>query len=120
MSLPELLEQVIAIKGIESSAVVSSSGELLEGASRDGEDVKLIGELITSGLASSRVLAQLLGDGEVSQTMIEYENGPVLIMPLGDEDDPVMVARLSSTSDLGRARFQLRKYVGDIAATVSA
>jgi len=119
MSLPQLLEQVIEIKGISSSAVVSSSGELLEGAPHGGADLGVIDELITSGLASSRVLAELLGDGEVGQTMIEYENGPVLIMPLGSEDDPVMVARLSSTSDLGRARFQLRKFVSDIAAMVN-
>ena len=47
MSLPQLLEQVIQVRGIESSAVVSSSGELLEGAPYGGADLGLIDELIT-------------------------------------------------------------------------
>lgn len=120
MRLPELLEQVITVKGVESTAVVASSGELLEGAPQGGADTAVLGELITSGLASSRVLAELLGDGEVVQTMIEYEDGPVLVMPLGAEDAPVMVVRLGSASALGRARFQLRKFVAEIAEALSA
>ena len=118
MSLPQLLQQVIDIKGVNSAAVVSGDGLMLEGASNNDTDLSFVGGLIASGLASSRVLAGFLGDGEVSQTMIEYENGPVLLIPLGAEEAHVMVATLESTAALGGARFKLRKLVPGIADAV--
>ncbi|CAN5755310.1 hypothetical protein BH24DEI2_BH24DEI2_11830 [soil metagenome] len=120
MSLQALLNQVIEIKGVNSAAVVSSSGFVIEGAANNETDLSFVGGLIISGLASSRVLASFLGEGEVLQTMIEYENGPVLLIPLGGEDAPVMVATLASAAVLGRTRHSLRKLVPDIARAVSA
>jgi uncharacterized protein len=122
VSLPGLLNQVLDIKGITSAAVVNGEGFIVEGASRNDKDLSFVGGVIASGMASSRVLAGLLGEGEIQQTMIEYEDGPVLLIPLGsnDEDGFVMVATLDSINTLGRARFQLRKLLPDIVAAVSA
>ena len=118
MTLSELLHQVTTIKGVSSAAIVSAEGEMVEHTGASDADAAFIGGLIASSLASSRVLAGLLGEGDVTQTMIEYEQGPVLLMPLGAEDEPVMMTQLASTSALGRARFQLRKLVPDIARAV--
>lgn len=121
MTLAELLRQVIDIKGVNSAAVVSGEGFIIEGASNNATDLGFVGGLIASGLASSRALAQLLGGGTITQTMIEYEHGPVLIIPLEEGDDGfVMVATLESTAVLGRARFQLRKLLPDIIRAISA
>ena len=120
MSLQELLNQVIDIKGVNSAAVVSSAGFVIEGAANNETDLNFVGGLITSGLASSRVLASFLGEGDLLQTMIEYENGPVLLIPLGKEDAPVMVATLASVSVLGRTRHSLRKLVPELARAVAA
>ncbi len=118
-TLTALLNEVIGIKGVNSAAVVSGDGLILEGVSHNQEDLGFVGGLIVSALSSSRVLARFLGDGELTQAMLEYEEGPVLLMPLSEEDDaPVMVATLESTSVLGRARFQLRKMIPDIAGAV--
>jgi predicted regulator of Ras-like GTPase activity (Roadblock/LC7/MglB family) len=121
MTLVELLNQALQIRGITSAAVVSGEGFIVEGVSKDDMDLSFVGGLIASGLASSRVLAGLMGEGEVSQTMIEYENGPVLLTPLkigaqgAGDDDFVAVVTLDSTQNLGRARFQLRKLLPQIA-----
>lgn len=121
MTLVSLLNQVLQIRGITSAAVVSGEGFIVEGVSKDDMDLSFVGGLIASGLASSRVLAGLMGEGEVTQTMIEYENGPVLLTPLqignqtGGEDDFVAVVTLDNAQNLGRARFQLRKLLPQIA-----
>ena len=117
--LSALLSEVLGIKGVNSAAVVSGDGLILEGASHKEEDLGFVGGLIISALSSSRVLARFLGDGELTQAMLEYEAGPVLLIPLAErEDAPVMVATLESPSVLGRARLQLRKLVPDIAKAV--
>ena len=124
MNLTTLLSAAISIKGVRSAAVVSSDGLVLEGASRDAQDPQdlgFAGGLLVSALASSRVLAGLLGEGELSQAMLEYETGPVLLIPLSArEDAPVMVATLEATSALGRARMGLRKLLPDIAQAAGA
>lgn len=122
MSLVDLLNQALQIRGVTSAAVVSGEGFIVEGVSSNDMDLGFVGGLIASGLASSRVLASLLGEGEVSQTMIEYEDGPVLLTPLqadSGEDGYVAVITLDSTNNLGRARFQLRKLLPEIAQAVA-
>ncbi len=120
MELRELLNQVIGVKGVGSAAVVSSAGFVIEGAANNETDLSFVGGLIISGLASSRVLASFLGEGEVLQTMLEYDNGPVLIVPLGDDDAPVLVATLASAAHLGLTRHSLRKLVPDLARAVAS
>ena len=119
MSLQDLLEQVIAIDGVNSAAVVSGDGVMVEGAAHNETDLSFVGGLIASGMATSRVLAGFLGEGEVTQTMIEYEHGPVLLVPLGAEDAHVLVATLASAAVLGRARFQLRKLIPQLSEQVA-
>ena len=118
--LNSLLGQVLNIKGITSAAVVNGEGFILEGASEGEKDLSFVGDVIASGLASSHVLADLLGEGSITQTMIEYEDGPVLLIPLKTEKEHVMVATLESINTLGRARFQLRKLLPEITDAVEA
>jgi predicted regulator of Ras-like GTPase activity (Roadblock/LC7/MglB family) len=120
VNLVDLLQQALTIKGVTSVSVVSGDGAIVEGVSNNNVDLGFVGGLIASSLASSQVLAGLLGDGEVSQTMIEYANGPVLLTPLKPEEGYVAVVTLESTQILGRARFQLRKILPDIAQAVVA
>lgn len=121
MNLSELLDQVAAIKGVGSAAVVSGEGFLLEGSSNNAVDLDFVGGLIASGMASSRALASLLGEGDVQQAMIEYDQGPVLLLPLGgDEQGYTVVVTLDDANTLGRVRFHLRRLLPEIAERVAA
>lgn len=121
MSLLQLLDQVAAIKGVGSAAVVSGDGFLLEGSSNNAVDLEFVAGLIASGMASSRALASLLGEGEVRQTMIEFEQGPVLLVPLPDDEQGyTVVVTIDTANTLGRVRFQLRRLLPEIARLVAA
>ena len=124
MNLLDLLNQTKQIKGVTSAAVVNDEGFIVEGVASGEMDLGFVGSLIASGLASSQVMANLMGEGEILQTMIEYESGPVLLTPLQketveSEGGYVAVITLDSTSSLGRARFQLRKLLPQIAEVVA-
>jgi predicted regulator of Ras-like GTPase activity (Roadblock/LC7/MglB family) len=120
MKLKTLLQQVLEIKGVRSAAVVDADGLVLEGVSAEGTDLSFVGGVIASSLASSKALAGLMGEGSITQTMIEYEHGPVLMTPLEAEGkEYVAVLTLADPSALGRARFQLRKLLPDLAQAVA-
>ena len=119
--LQDLLNEVLGIKGVTSAAVVSGEGLIIEGVTSGQVDLEFVSGLIASGLASSRALAGLLGEGQITQAMIEYESGPVLLTPLqNDASDHVAVVTLESATTLGRVRFQLRKLLPEIGKAVMA
>ncbi len=120
----DLLNQTKQIKGVTSAAVVNDEGFIVEGVASNKMDLGFVGSLIASGLASSQVMANLMGEGKILQTMIEYKSGPVLLTPLQEETVEseggyVAVITLDSNSNLGRARFQLRKLLPQIAEVVA-
>ena len=124
MNLPDLLRQVLDIKGVTSAAVVNDEGFVVESLTEGDKDLGFVGNVIAGCLSSTRMLADLLGDGEVTQTMVEYEDGPVLLVPLSASSPEsskthVMVTTLDSINTLGRARFQLRKLLPDISHVAS-
>ncbi|SRR5690554_1268805 len=122
MSLKSHLENMLAIKGVTGVAIVSTDGFIVEGASEEDFDLSFIGGLVASSLASSKVLADLMGEGDIKQTMIEYEKGPVLMTPLDSHGVAgyVAVLTLDTATTLGRVRFQLRKMLPELAGELTA
>lgn len=121
MSLASVLERVVAIQGVSSASVVSGEGFIVDGVSNDDRDLEFVAGLIASSLASSRALAETVGEGAVEQAMIEFDDGPVLLVPLqGEADGFVAVVSLTSTGQLGRVRFQLRRLLPEIADALVA
>ena len=140
----DVLGRMLDIRGVTSAALVDGVGETVHAVSREGEGSSLVGGLIISSLATSRVLADLLGEGELTQTMIDFETGPVLLAPLAgvagradtgpgadvsrptgtDASRPtgtdayVAVLTLSAASTLGRVRLGLRKLLPELAKAV--
>lgn len=110
MSLAGALSRVAALKGVASAALVSAGGEVLHSAGDDPGRSATAAAAVTAALASSRALAELLGDGEVQQAMLEYANGPLLLAPLHPSPAaPVAVVALEPAGHLGRVRFGLRR-----------
>jgi hypothetical protein len=110
MELRALLEEVVAIKGITGVALISNDGFVIESAAAAGQDLDLdfLGGVATSSLAASQALSEFFGKGEVSQVMVEFAEGPVLLAPVGAAS---VLATIDSSQNLGRVRFQLKKYL---------
>ena len=137
--IQDVLERILEIRGVRSAAVVDGAGETVHAAPQASDlnmvDNNRVGNrvdgLTVSSLATSRVLADLLGEGELCQTMIDFETGPVLLAPLApgavradaqpDASGPtgtdayVAVLTLDAASALGRVRLGLRKRLPELA-----
>jgi len=127
MALNQILKQVMLIKGVSSVAVVDSRGDVIESVSEVGHDFGNVSSLVTEGIHSSRKLAGMLEEGELQQTVLEYEQGPVVLSPLKsqnasdnlNQDSPIAVIVLDSSNSLGRARLKLDKLLPQIAEMVT-
>lgn len=122
MSLKSHLDSMLEIKGVTGVAIVSTDGFVVEGASKADFDLSFIGGLVASSLASSKVLAELMDEGGIRQTMIEFDKGPVLMTPLDSHGVAgyVAVLILDTATTLGRVRFQLRKMLPQLAGELTS
>lgn len=133
MTRTEVLQNLLELGGVEGAAFVSRSGELLESLPGRAHDLApdLIHNLtydlvsvqagLTRFLASSRVLAELLGAEAATQTTLELGGGAVLLttlvtIPADPPDAPLGVVVLTTAEGLGRVRFGLRRLLPQLAA----
>ncbi len=126
----DVLEAALAVPGVTAAALMSGDGDLLATATAEAPGFEDAGPQLAAALAAARVLSEPLGGG-LSQAVLEYRSGPVVLAfvpePEGAADDGntdpagetepaalapesnprVVVLRLRTLADLGRARFEL-------------
>lgn len=126
MALNQILTEVMQIKGVNSVAIVDSNGDVIESVSENDHDFANVSMLVVEGIQSSRTLAGMLEEGELQQTILEFEQGPIILSPLkhqdylnnSTQDLPIAVVVLDSSNSLGRARLKLGKLLPQIAEMV--
>ncbi len=111
MAIQELLEQLASDDGVTAVALVGEDGFVIESVRKEGAaDIDFVGGAATSAMASSRALADHLKKGEVEEVMVEYDEGPLLLVPLEAAGTQYsLVLLLNHVQNLGRVRFQLKK-----------
>jgi len=106
----EVLGELQATKGVVASALMAEDGFVVESLrAEQAPDIDFFGGAASTALASARALSQELKRGEVEEVMVEYPEGPVLLVPL--EGGYLLVVLMDSMQSLGRVRFQLKKSV---------
>jgi len=106
----EVLSELQTTRGVLASALVAEDGFVVESArAEQAPDVDFLGGAASTALASARALSQELERGEVEEVMVEYPEGPVLLVPL--QMGYLLVVLMDSMQSLGRVRFQLKKSI---------
>ncbi len=105
--LKEMLTELTRVEGVSSAVVVSRDGFLIDGAGNGSVDSEAIGAVISSGIGSSEVMGRELGIGDMSQGMLEFDQGVIMTSLLGTEAILAVVADLRA--NLGNVRYQVKK-----------
>jgi len=107
-NLKEVLNDLSKVEGINAAVVVSRDGFVIEGATRNGSlDAEAVGAVISAGLGSSEVMGRELNVGQMSQMMVEYGKGFIVVSFLGEGAALATVAE--ATANLGNVRYQVKK-----------
>lgn len=116
--LRSLLGRFRGVESIELAAVVATDGLLIESAARPGVDVDAICAVASNSLAMADSLGREIAKGEAVQTMLEYQQGLVVIEPISS--DAMLLLLASSREDLGYVRFLVSKHREDMVEALSA
>lgn len=112
-TLKDLLNEFAKLQGVTTVCLVGRDGFLLDSIATIGIDTEMIGAIASSGFGASESMGRQLGKGTLSMTMIEFENGPVLFAPVGEDAFIVIIAE--KDSNLGMVRLKLKKHCSEIA-----
>ena len=110
--LKQLLTEFTGISGVNTACLVGRDGFLLESIALSGVDTEMIGAIASSGFGASEAMGNQLQKGGMSMTMVEYENGPVMLSPVGSEAFLVIIA--DKDANLGMIRLKIKKHVREI------
>ncbi len=113
--LKQLLTEFTNLNGVNTACLVGRDGFLLESIALSGVDTEMIGAIASSGFGASEAMGNQLQKGGMSMTMVEYENGPVMLSPVGDEAFLVIIA--DRDANLGMIRLKIKKHVRAIEET---
>ena len=106
-NIQKILAEFTNIEGVHTACLVGRDGFLLDYLARAGIDAEMIGAIASSGFGSAESMGNQLGQGDLNMTMLEYNNGPVLFAPVGEEAFLVIVA--DKDTNLGWIRIAIKK-----------
>ncbi len=116
-NLNDLLGEFTTIAGVNTACLVGRDGFLLDSTATMDVDTEMIGAIASSGFGASESMGNQLGKGKMAMTMIEYDQGPVIFSPVGDEAFLVIVA--DKDSNLGMIRLKIKKHAQAIIAAAA-
>jgi predicted regulator of Ras-like GTPase activity (Roadblock/LC7/MglB family) len=116
-SLREILKEFTKLQGVNAVCLVGRDGFLLDSIAHTGIDTEMIGAIASSGFGASEAMGRQLGKGSMSMSMIEFENGPVMFSPVGDDAFIVVIA--DRESNLGMVRLKLKKHSHELATAAA-
>ncbi len=102
-----ILAEFTNIEGVHTACLVGRDGFLLDSLARAGIDAEMIAAIASSGFGSSESMGNQLGQGNLRMTMFEFENGPVMFAPVGNDAFLVIVADMDT--NLGWIRISIKK-----------
>jgi len=112
--IQQILAEFTNIEGVHTACLVGRDGFLLDSLARSGIDAEMIAAIASSGFGSAESMGNQLGQGDLNMTMFEYDSGPVMFAPVGNEAFLVIVA--DKGTNLGWIRIAIKKNSKKIAA----
>ncbi len=114
--LRAILDGLLKVEGVTAALVVGRDGFVIEAAASAGEeaDVDAVGAIAASTLGTSDVMGSELRLGSLGSILIEFEMGPVAVVPVGPE--AVLAVVGSKLANLGRVRIEMKRIRAAVAS----
>lgn len=104
----ELLQELVRIGGVKTAVVVGRDGFVIDGVSSGSHlDTETVGAVISAGIGSSEVMGRELKVGIMSQGMMEYSGGLIMMSLVGN--DAILAVVADTHANLGYVRLQIKK-----------
>ncbi len=116
-SANELLQELVKVGGVRTAVVVGRDGFVIDGVSNGSHlDTETVGAVISAGIGSSEVMGRELKVGLMSQGMMEYSGGLIMMSLVGD--DAILAVVADTHANIGYVRLQIKKRLAEIERAV--
>ena len=79
-------------------------------------DIEAVGAVISTGVGTAEIMGKELRVGPMSQGMVEYKDGIIVMSFLGR--DALLACVAGTNANLGNVRYQIKKRSPDIEAAL--
>ena len=105
--LKQILSEFLRLDGVSAAVVVGRDGFVIESAVSGKVDIEALGAMASTGVGTSEAMGVELGKGQLTQMLVELENGPIILSPLSADELIAIVA--DQGANIGRVRYDLKK-----------
>ena len=105
--LKQILGEFLNLEGVSAAVVIGRDGFVIESAVSGKMDIDALGAMASTGIGTSEAMGRELGRGQLTQMLVELDNGAIVISPLSKDELIAIVAE--NASNLGRIRYELKK-----------
>ncbi len=108
IKMKDVLKKLSKNVGVRAVCLAGRDGFLVESIAGSDEDAEMISALASGGFGIIETMGRQLEIGSLNVSIIEYENGPVVLARVGDDTFLVIVAKKGS--NLGIIRLAILKH----------
>ncbi len=113
----EVLGMFTRLDGVSAVCLVGRDGFLIDSIVKKGVDAEMIGAIASGGFGSSESMGRQLEKGGLNMTMIEFNDGPVMMAPVGQ--DMFLVVAADEGANLALIRLSIRRHKEKLAVAAS-
>ncbi len=117
-SIRAILTEFTRLQGVTAVCLVGRDGFLLDSLANRGIDTEMVGAIASNCYGASESMGKQLGKGAMALSMSEFERGPVMFSPVGEDSLLVIIAE--KDANLGMIRMKLKKEVLALATATAA
>lgn len=114
----EILSVFTRLEGVNAVCLVGRDGFLVDSIVRKGVDAEMIGAIASGGFGASESMGKQLEKGNLTMTMLEFREGPVMLAPVGE--DTFLVVAADEGANLALIRLAIRKHKDKLAVATAA
>ena len=105
--LKSVLERFLSVESVALASVAGTDGLVIEWAGRAEVDSEAVSAVAISALGAAQALSEEVSRGRLTQAMIEFEQGVVILEPVGELG--VLLVLTEDVSSMGRVRLVARR-----------
>ncbi|MFH0926781.1 MAG: roadblock/LC7 domain-containing protein [bacterium] len=115
-TIKEILGELLKIDGVRAAIVVGRDGFTIESVTVAGMDIDAVGAVLSSNMGPAEVMGNNLQLGELTQNMVEYKSGNIVLSILGT--DAILGVVADTRANLGVLRYTIKKISKELEQTI--
>jgi predicted regulator of Ras-like GTPase activity (Roadblock/LC7/MglB family) len=113
----EILSVFTRLDGVNAVCLAGRDGFLVDSIVKKGIDSEMIGAIASGGFGSAESMGKQLDKGNLSMTMLEFKEGPIMLAPVGE--DMFLVVAADENANLALIRLTIKRHKDKLAMTTA-